>query len=253
MSKHIMSAGCIFGFLCPEMTYEETILLMRELFKYRDVIDYTSYIYIITTTHKNKLRIKYEPSNNNICGHGYEITNILAKRYMDATISNDDQYATSSESTIIPRAILLFDKNNTCRYVEVSMKLLSILFKKAYRSHYFDLGNTLFWIDASYDSTNNKIHYPAAGVVPVELIPFISRNTPSLDNIKRTICTPPPQLLEYIEENLSAIKQDLMIEDEPIPPINYKYISIKNLHRTEREKRRAQLMEELRQIDEYSD
>lgn len=45
---------------CPSMSYDETIMLMRELFKYRDDIDYNSYIYIITTTHKNGLRIIYD-------------------------------------------------------------------------------------------------------------------------------------------------------------------------------------------------
>lgn len=161
---------------------------------------------------------------------------------------------TDNESTTIPRAILLFDKNNTCRYVEVSTKLLFTLFKNAYENHYFDLGNALFWIDNAYNPESNRLGGCwKGGVVPTELIPFISRNTPSLTNIKRSLTNPPPQLVNYIEDNLPAIKKDLMIEDEQPTPINYKYISIKDLHRNEREKRRAQLMEELRQIDEYSD
>lgn len=138
----------------------------------------------------------------------------------------------------IPRAVLLFDKYNKCRYVEISTKLLCRLYQKAILKHFVNIGQLIFCIDASYSSNNNSIlnsseHVP--NTVSVEFLPFVSKNIPSISNLN-----------EYFDN----VPKDLFIEDTKQQERVFQYIEMNKLISEEKAKRKAQLLEELRMLEE---
>ena len=132
----------------------------------------------------------------------YEVTDTIAKRYIDATTeSKSSNYAMNCRIFTIPRAVLLFDKYNKCRNVEISTKLLCQLYQKAILKHFVNIGQLIFCIDASYSSNNNSILNSSEHVsytVSVEFLPFVSKNIPSISNLN-----------EYFDN----VPKDLFIED----------------------------------------
>ena len=295
-----------------EFDAELCMLFMKEFYKYKDILDYNSWLYIITTTYYNKPHMTWY--NENIYLDRYEVTNTIARRYIDSTTEgNGSSNYTCRKSTItIPRAVLLFDKNDKCRYVDVSTKLLRRLYElrvnhqfyenekhnevtessrekngvpksnpfgtlfnnktliklmKKYNIDIYDfnfvnIGKLIYTIDVSYDNKLNSIcnsvlatkeETKRSYIVPIDLIPFISKNIPDLCNYNEygrlTDAFVPEYLIKFIVENLDSIKKDLLIEDQEFQIKDIEYISIKHIINEEKEKRRAQLLEELRALD----
>lgn len=227
-------------------------LFMKEFYKFKDVIDYNSWVYIITTEYENE----YIPKlNGKHIEYTYEISNSIAKRYVDATTSGSSNYKNSNNKITIPRAVLLFDKNNHCRYVEVSTKLIQLLYEQRLSdTNFVNIGHMIFTIDATYNSSLNQICSHSTSnsnehKVPLELLPFISKNIPHLCNYNKYNKYPPRYLTDFIDKNLSNIKKDLLITDEELEYKHYEYIEINKLLSEEKARRKAQLLEELRRLE----
>ena len=244
-SEESMSKPIELDMFSPELL----ILFMKEFYKFKDIIDYNSWIYIITTEYENKC---IPILNGKQITYTYEIHDTIAKRYIDATTSGSSDYKSSNSTITIPRVVLLFDKNNQCRYVELSTKLLESLYKRASNTNFVNIGHLIFAIDASYNSCLNQIcsHSESTSYkVPLELLPFISKNIPHLNNYNRFGNNPPRHLSNFINENLSIIKEDLLIEDEKREYKHYEYIKMDKLLSAEKARRKAQLLEELRMLE----
>lgn len=231
-------------------------MIMKELYKFKDEIGYNSWLYIITTNYENTPI--WKTGNCNI-SFSYTVNNNIARRYWDATNDNSSDYRTSSKYYTVPRAVLLINEKNECRYVELSTKLINKLMKikqKDEDGYYINLGRIIFAIDATYQSSLNQIIYwksDNAGndfKVPIDLIPFISKNIPSITNYNIYETTAPIHIKQFIETNLEDIKKDLLIEEPKTILPSIQYIKINTLISEEKAKRKAELLEELRKLDE---
>lgn len=213
--------------------YNYAIPLIKELYKYKDEIDYNSWLYVVTTTYENT------PKNDpvTLC-HSYEITNPTARRYKETITGGTITYTTDESTILVPRAVLLFNGKNECKHIEFSLKLLSQImdFKKG---NFFNLGSVVYLIDSTYDSTSNSIlHYEVQptsswngkswiemNTIPVDLVRFISKNIPSVNNYNTyPMYLPPKYIRDYINEHLNDIIEDLKLDDIPIikyPSIHY--------------------------------
>ena len=238
---------------------------MNELFKYKDEIDYNSWLYVVTSTHENKYKPYYNKKVKNNSGYytgdncickKYEVVDPIARRYIDATTTNDTSNYTDYSPTItIPRTLLLVNKNNECKCIEVSTKLLKVIYEKRIKDTcFFNLGHIIFFIDCSYSAkfnqictdieTNNDSHK-----VPIDLISFISKNIPDVSNYNQYTNYVPESLSTFINSSINKILKDLLITEKEEIHVYYKYIEMKKLISEEKAKRKAQLLEELRLLD----
>ena len=263
---------------------EILFMIMKELYKFKDEIGYNSWLYIITTDFENTpVR---NPNNGNIC-FSYIVNNNIAKRYWDATHSESSNYVMNSKYYTVPRAVLLINEKNECRYIELSTNLIHRLLN-IQKSNYINLGRMIFAIDITYDPRLNQIctvpdtksndtedeisnsvrkrrvlnvlttyvddtstnHIDNVELkVPIDLIPFISKNIPSINNYN-TYSEPPNYITEFIKKNLEDIKKDLLIEEPKINEPTIQYVKINTLLSEEKAKRKAELLEELRKLEE---
>lgn len=263
---------------------ETLFMIMKELYKFKDEIGYNSWLYIITTDFENTpVR---NPNNGNIC-FSYIVNNNIARRYWDATHSESSNYVMNSKYYTVPRAVLLINEKNECRYIELSTNLIHRLLN-IQESNYINLGRMIFAIDITYDPRLNQIctvpdtksndtedrisnsvckrrvlNVSTAYVedtstnhidnielkVPIDLIPFISKNIPSINNYN-IYSEPPNYITEFIKKNLEDIKKDLLIEEPKINEPTIQYVKINTLLSEEKAKRKAELLEELRKLEE---
>lgn len=263
---------------------ETLFMIMKELYKFKDEIGYNSWLYIITTDFENT---PVRNSNNgNIC-FSYIVNNNIARRYWDATHSESSNYVMNSKYYTVPRAVLLINEKNECRYIELSTNLIHRLLN-IQKSNYINLGRMIFAIDITYDPRLNQIctvpdtksndtedrisnsvckrrvlnvsttyvedtstnHIDNIELkVPIDLIPFISKNIPSINNYN-TYSEPPNYITEFIKKNLEDIKKDLLIEEPKINEPTIQYVKINTLLSEEKAKRKAELLEELRKLEE---
>lgn len=195
---------------CPN-DYPVTLLsrLMKELFPYREIIGYNSWIYIITT--------------------GFEY-----RKFSDTTISINDErgyeyyhgpYTDCYRNGII-RATLLIDENRDCYQIDLSRGLIYELMK--YGPNYINLGRMIFVIDATFNPKNNQIcmtnKNDADYKIAKEFIPFISLDRP-ISDITGIYCLRPPQhIINFIRENIELIKVDLSIDHSIYPKVTIKYV-----------------------------
>ena len=259
---------------------ETLFMIMKELYKFKDEIGYNSWLYIITTDFENTpVR---NPNNGNI-RFSYIVNNNIARRYWDATHSESSNYVMNSKYYTVPRAVLLINEKNECRYIELSTNLIHRLLN-IQKSNYINLGT----IDITYDPRLNQIctvpdtksndtedrisnsvckrrvlnvsttyventstnHIDNIELkVPIDLIPFISKNIPSINNYN-TYSEPPNYITEFIKKNLEDIKKDLLIEEPKINEPTIQYVKINTLLSEEKAKRKAELLEELRKLEE---
>lgn len=229
------------------------IPLMQALYDYKDVVDYDSWLYIVTSTHANTPKQTLNPIDNAITT-SYTISSVNAKRYVDATNgSMSSTYMSNQPNITIPRAVLLFDKNNTCRFIEVSDKLKAQLMKSVVKDSYFvNLGRMIYNIDASFSATENKLKLNGNGIIPslpIDLLPFISKNIPDVSNWNNYDNTVPEHLTNFIERNFNMITKDLLIERPIIEYPTITYVSIKSINDKARKDRIAMLRDELRQLE----
>lgn len=236
-----------------DLCYQDYISLMNELFKYKDEIDYNSWIYVVTSTHENKYKPTYE---RNEIKNKYEVVNPIARRYIDATTTNNSSNYTHDSPTItIPRTLLLFNKKNECKCIEVSTKLLKVIYEKCIKGTcFFNLGHIIFFIDCSYSAEFNQICTSTktnddSHKVPMDLIPFISKNIPDVSNYNQYTNYVPESLLTFINSSINKILKDLLITEKEEIHVYYKYVEMKKLISEEKAKRKAQLLEELRLLD----
>jgi len=224
--------------------------MMTELFDYRDEIGYNSWIYVITTTFTNSYKPTYNPNSKKM-NPNYEIVNQIARRYIDATNGNSNSnYTTSNETIEIPRTIILINENLTARCVEVNTKLLKQIWELSQKatSHWYNLGHLLFEIDSSYNPERNTILGNDSCKVPIDLLPFISKNIPDITNYNKYTNKPPNYLIKFIDQHLEEIKADLLIIEPVEETHEIKYIKLKSIQDEVKLKRIAQLEEELRKL-----
>lgn len=263
---------------------ETLFMIMKELYKFKDEIGYNSWLYIITTDFENT---PVRNSNNGKICFSYIVNNNIARRYWDATHSESSNYVMNSKYYTVPRAVLLINEKNECRYIELSTNLIHRLLN-IQKSNYINLGRMIFAIDITYDPRLNQIctvpdtksndtedrisnsvckrrvlnvsttyvedtstnHIDNIELkVPIDLIPFISKNIPSINNYN-TYSEPPNYITEFIKKNLEDIKKDLLIEEPKINEPTIQYVKINTLLSEEKAKRKAELLEELRKLEE---
>lgn len=245
-----------YNYIRPE--YNIFNALMEEFFKYKDVLGYNSVLCIIAEEYKNISPViekdKCNPSSykfNRFTRHP-AIMNYMNnnKLYDNETIVE----IVNEEYEYIPKEVLLIDKNNTIRHIEISNnKLLRSLFHESiqYKDLWFtNIGSLIFQMDVSYNANENSCYY--YGQIPIEYLSLISKNTPHVEcyTTKSQFERHVKHIYNFINDNLDEIKKDLGITISSRIVPEFKYISKKDLLQIEKEKRRAQLLAELKKLDE---
>lgn len=236
--------------------HEDYTQIISDLFEYRDVIDYNSYGCIISKCCKNIVRDVINEYNQNILTQKIKIeyNPEVIKFFEETDESNSDIRFTYERGihlyhqySYIPVAFLLFDKNNNIYRVNINKKLLRKMFCCYGPSNvpykFFNIGLLTFIIDYTYD--NMKEIYK----IPNHLLPFISKYTPDLSCIPTYDSKRMQYFEEYMNTNLNKIKQDLNIIDEQIDYPQLKYVSNQDILKSKKEKRRAELLAELKALD----
>ena len=251
--------------------------LIKALLSYKDEIDYNSLlVFIDTTKRKYKCEIEYETKFIHI--HYY-----FNKRYVTKNINDDDD---NVESYIV----LLFNKYNEFKIIDLSSislyninKIISYSEARINADYntkiiLFNLGAFTFMIDFNYspvhktpycyfknnndDSFSYYINTERYHEFPDGLIEFVSKTQP------RISCVPKPinykwnhymlqynepfytAVIQYCMEHIDEIKADAGIPVTPQPVFNITYISRNECNKKSKERRRAELLEELKKLDE---
>ena len=241
--------------------------LIKALLNYRDEIDYSSLlVFIDTTKRKHNFEIKSE--------YNYKSNN---KYYTLTQPCRYNSTITSVNSVIA----LLFNKYNECKIVDFSsfelcyIKDIMNYCTSSYYDKYdvmvymFNLGAFTFMIDYNYspnDRTphcyynNGKlIYYPSTDVCngfPEELNLFVSKTQPRLSRARLSLLSNIHNpyykaVREYLENNINSIKADIGIPVS-FPPntINITYVSQKECNVRSKERRRTELLAELKKLNE---
>lgn len=240
------------------------IEIMRTLYEYKDVIDYDSVIVFITNEY-----VRYASPALEV----KKMVNVLEKVYKgrSATFctSSDDTH-TSPNNTIlfsgystahdpVPMAALLVDKNNTIHRLKLSDELMFVLYTESRflsgECTCFPIGYFVWQLDLTCKLNDGRIrsNFDNTSVdIPDDLRLFISANRPARPKHTGYKYIYRPQLSKFFDNNIDMIRKDLHIPDA-YPGIDYKYISAIAEERAEKEKRRAQLLKELAELNEELD
>ena len=225
--------------------------LIEELYQYKDIIDYNSWICIITETVDNQFISSYDinAANNLVIKSTYSINDNQARRYIDATTTSTSTYTTNDPKFTYPKCALLFDKNNNCRLINIQTKLLKELYTHAFNptqlNNYklFNLGRLLWYIDFNYNPESNKVCNVS---IKIEHIPFISKNKPSPSCFNEYESYAPKHLTEWLDNNIDRIRKDLGLIMKPDPVPQYKYIEISEINNNAKKQHIKELLEQLR-------
>lgn len=225
--------------------------LIEELYQYKDIIDYNSWICIITETVDNQFISSYDINNSNTLNikSTYSINDNQARRYIDATTTSTSAYTTSDPKFTYPKCALLFDKNNNCRLINIQTKLLKELYEHSInltqlnKYKLYNLGRLLWYIDFNYNPESNKVCNVS---IKIEHIPFISKNKPSPSCFNQYESYAPKHLTEWLDNNIDRIRKDLGLIMEPVPAPQYKYIEISEINNNIKKQHIKELLEQLR-------
>lgn len=233
------------------ISYENIPQLIEELYQYKDIIDYNSWICIITETVDNQFITSYNLDNsyNLNIKSTYSINDNQARRYIDATTTGTSIYTTMDPKFTYPKSVLLFDKNNNCRLINIQTKLLKNLYEHTInptqinKYKLFNLGRLLWYIDFHYNPESNKIQDVS---IKTEHIPFISKNKPSPSCFNEYESYAPKHLTEWLDDNIDRIRKDLGLIMEPDPAPQYKYIELSEINNNAKKQHIKELLEQLR-------
>ena len=188
-------------------------LLIKELYPYKDIIDYNSLLCFIVKTVKNERSMSYSTerittskcrSSGNHCQRlinpnqyraetdalinietKYTIVDKAASKYaIDTDALEIRGYA--DEMYSFPVCVLLFDKNNECQKLNISNKALGKLFNISDRcdtefdARVYNLGRLIWYLDFGFQSKDNTIDGYA---IEEKYIDFFSVNRPSINGI----------------------------------------------------------------------
>lgn len=234
------------------------IKLMKELFPYREVIGYKSWLYIMYS----------EPFTGSTSGCECTDSDIFIKwlsfgSYYDR---RKDETGKIYRDGGFPQNVLLIDENRECREINLSEEFILELAK--YGPNFVNLGRMIFAIDATYDPVHRQICNNYLDIknnnsditkylkedlpckIPIDLIPFISVKYPD-PCCYGYITAPPNNVINFICNNLDDIKKDLKSMSPTGTSI--KYITKREARMNNIAKRKGELLEELDKLNKLLD
>ena len=170
------------------------LLLIVNLYKHRDELDYNSKlcyftrtVYNLVTHHECSLA-KYRITDE----HALHSLNTLSINTLDttSTTSNDVQSEQASNfitHSYVLRECVVYTKNNEFIPLTLSddlIKLLNDQLESPYseigiKHHIIDVGSMLIFIDNTFDKLSFKLGAPSKLVIPNDYIKFVSVNKPT--------------------------------------------------------------------------
>lgn len=248
----------------------DKIKIMDELFKYKDEIDYNSLLFCIDMREVKETTIlltSYEDRNGGV-----------DTRYMTLW-EDDNKKAWYAKFKDYKGVTLLFNKfkelkiidskyfNSTefmkCIYNKDCCKRMLCNNERKQLCYIINLGQIVFEIDYNYSPYDKALKYRESKItVPERLIGFISKTQPNLSNAPHLIgehyysnvtinaCPIHKAAINYVKEHIDEILTDAGFTVEPEPSIEIKYISREESALRDKERRRAELLEELRKLNE---
>lgn len=252
-------------------------LLIKELYPYKDIIDYNSLLCFIVKTVKNERSMSYSAKSTsnsyrlknpkqyrsetdaliNIITK-YTIVDKAARKYIIDT-DNKSSYDDDTPMYSFPVCVLLFDKNNECQKLNFSNKALKILFNISNRcdtefdARVYNLGRLIWYLDFGFQSKDNTIDGYA---IEEKYIDFFSINRPSINGINeytswiyRNRYLEPTSVLPkhmklWLNENIDYIRKDIGITEET--PIQIKYVKQEEIENNSKRHEINTLLEQLR-------
>lgn len=250
-------------------SFNEIILIMKELYKYRDVIDYGSFIVAISKKYYVKHRLIEEVGTIG-CQYNIIIHKIIREEYIDDEIMNDynDKIYEKITDTHIDNlnnhrivALLLVDKNKNIYKINVSDEFIKYIHTRYCGGEYNEfniipIGEIIYYIDIMYYPEKNCFYNDneCKYTIPRDYLLFISKKPPSYkDYVKIDGSKEADDVIYYINNHKEEIYRNLGIEIED-KRIEFKYIDDKAARKNAINKRKKQLMKELTELDnEYND
>ena len=241
----------------------DKVKIMNELFKYKDEIDYNSLLFCIDVRVIKCNTVELTPD----------------KCYM-TLLDDENKGEWYSNFKYYKGITLLFNKFKELKLVDSmyfnSTEFMKCIYNKACCCRFLcdneriqycyviNLGQIVFEIDYNYSPEYKALKYRESYkiIVPDGLISFISKTQPKLSNAPRIIkhayfdaslintCPIHKAAINYVKEHIDEILTDAGVADEPEPSIEIKYISRKESALRAKERRRAELLEELRKLNE---
>ena len=225
-----------------DLSTENLIYLIKDLYPYKDIIDYKSIIIILFE------KIKYiESVSNKLIGKpcrckDYKDPVLAQHQHKDGICMEIEQVHIAPHRNIVeedsvsgsgwnnkhefyhPQCALLFDKNNNCLKIDISEKALNIMFSNGtkYENYrMYPIGYSVWKADFMFsDSDHTLFGYPIE-----KYIDFFSVNRPSFKALRlgmENLFTMDYE--EWLNENIQHIREDLGLVEKPHKKPEIKYI-----------------------------
>lgn len=246
-------------------TLTNIIVMIRELYPYKDLIGYNSKILYFTRIVRNEL-IKASASHYCI-NYEYKLIDKEAINFHHNHVSLVDPIISRSShySYILPKAILL-TKDNKLLPITISLEFIHFmrgcLFKEFNTSpanegisiNYFNIGEMVMCVDHDYNAKFNHLYNKD---LSADFIDFISINRPSLkwyltarifNHFREDL------LYEFVESHKDEILRDLdlthLIKDHNEETPRFQYITVNDaILREKKMKRIQELQSELQKLN----
>lgn len=248
---------------------KDLIKLIEELYSYKDIIDYRSFIAVLFEKDNGKLSITNEVDDKSHClfnnykspeearrkhtnGKRIELRRDRVPRY-DHFIKDDHSSRTCWGNEIkylYPQCALLFGKNNNCLKIDISEDTLKFIFNRSIRYEkyrIFPLGYFVWKADFMYSGTDNTLYgYP----IEEKYIDFFSVDRPTFNTLRlgmEHLFTLDHE--EWLNNNIQHIREDLGLIEKPQEKTEIKYIQYSDaVHMNNMVKELKQQIDHLRKI-----
>lgn len=219
------------------------ITLIKDLYPYKDIIDYKSSIIILFEKIKYIESVSSKLIEKPCRYNDYKVPSLAQGQHKDGKCMEIEQVHVAPHRNIVeedsglgggwksnhefyhPQCALLFDKNNNCLKIDISEGVLNILFSNGTRyENYrmYPIGYSVWKADFMYsDSDHTLFGYP----IEEKYIDFFSTNRPSFKALRlgmENLFT--MDFEEWLNENIQHIREDLGLVEKLHKKPEIKYI-----------------------------